>query len=312
MEPHVALIVLCERVLTSWACLFILVQTLLQGGFTLGRIEFLRGVICLAYGPVGFALPLTAQGEEVVTGMALVTHPQGLLTSGVRARDQAYAAIGGHAEAVEAVIVKGFKRGFPRRGRALRSQCDFQDGGAFGVNGNQNRLVRSKNLVAEIQHDFCRPHCQGRGERLAIALEKCTEIAPRVGLIVEALQNRRDARKRASPFHASQQDEWCEMGGLVLTLALVVAQEHFQLESGGHKELIKKGPGDVIPLCDVRYLAVDALREPSGHDNFNPGLGRSIGASDKLHRVTSGRWWPVMNRNDSMLDSPSYHRQRFR
>jgi len=44
--------------------------------------------------------------------MELITHPQGLLTSGVIARDQAYAAIGGHAEAVEAVIVKGFKMGF--------------------------------------------------------------------------------------------------------------------------------------------------------------------------------------------------------
>jgi len=64
------------------------------------------------------------------------------------------------------------------------------------------------------------------------------------------------------------------MGGLVLNPALVVAKEHFQLEGGGQKELIEKGPGDVLPLCDVRYLAVDALIEPSGHDNFNPGLGR--------------------------------------
>src|SRR6266436_3921578 len=151
MEQHVELIVLCDRLLTSLACLFILVQTLLQCGFTFGMIEFLRGVVFLAYGPVGFSLPLTAQGEEVVKFMELITHPQGLLTSGVIARDQAYAAIGGHAEAVEAVIVKGFKMGFPRRGRALRSQFDFQDGGAFSVNGNQNGLVSGKNLVAEIK-----------------------------------------------------------------------------------------------------------------------------------------------------------------
>ena len=60
------MIVLCDRLLTSLACLFILVQTLLPCGVTFGLSEFLRGVIFLAYGPVGFALRLTAQGEEVV------------------------------------------------------------------------------------------------------------------------------------------------------------------------------------------------------------------------------------------------------
>ena len=66
MEQQVELIVLCDRLLTSLACLFILVQTLLKCGCTFGMIEFLRGVVFLAYGPVGFSLPLTAQGEEVV------------------------------------------------------------------------------------------------------------------------------------------------------------------------------------------------------------------------------------------------------
>jgi hypothetical protein len=34
-------------------------------------------------------------------------------------------------------------------------------------------------------------------------------------------------------------------------------------------------------------------------------------ASDKLHRTASGWWWMVMNRGDSGLGLPSYHRQRF-
>jgi hypothetical protein len=51
--------------------------------------------------------------------------------------------------------------------------------------------------------------------------------------------------------------------------------------------------------------------QPGRHDYLDTGLGISIWASHKLHRVASGWWWMVMNRKDSTLGSPSYHHQRF-
>lgn len=39
--------------------------------------------------------------------------------------------------------------------------------------------------------------------------------------------------------------------------------------------------------------------EPSEHDNIDTGLGVSIWASRKLHRVASGGWWIMMNLQDS-------------
>src|SRR5712691_11041410 len=51
--------------------------------------------------------------------------------------------------------------------------------------------------------------------------------------------------------------------------------------------------------------------QPGRHDYLDTGLGISIWASHKLHRAASGWWWMVMNRKDSILGSPSYHRQGF-
>jgi hypothetical protein len=91
--------------------------------------------------------------------------------------------------------------------------------------------------------------------------------------------------------------------------ALFLAKEDVQLEVGGNQQLIEKGPGDVIRLCNLGHFAVDALMEPSQLDNLDTGVGISIGASGKLHGVASGCGLRVMHHNDSRIES-SYHHQR--
>jgi hypothetical protein len=63
------------------------------------------------------------------------------------------------------------------------------------VNGDQNGRVDGKKRIAEVKHDGLRCHGQGRGQSTAIALDPCTERAHGVGLVVQLLYNRRNARK---------------------------------------------------------------------------------------------------------------------
>ena len=49
-------------------------------------------------------------------------------------------------------------------------------------------------------------------------------------------------------------------------------QEDFELEGGRQKELIEHAPGNAIGLGDLRHFAVDALIEPSQHDNVDTSL----------------------------------------
>ena len=74
----------------------------------------------------------------------------------------------------------------------------------------------------------------------------------------------------------------------MLPLVLVIAKEDFELDGGRQKELIEKGPRNAIDLVDLCHFAVDALIEPSQHDNVDTRLRSEIGASDKLHGVASG------------------------
>ena len=83
--------------------------------------------------------------------MELITDPQRLAVSSLIARDQAHAAIRGHADVVETMIVKRFKMCLPRCGQAIGSPLDFKDGGALSIKSEQNGRVASKNLIAEIK-----------------------------------------------------------------------------------------------------------------------------------------------------------------
>ena len=75
---------------------------------------------------------------------------------------------------------------------------------------------------------------------------------------------------------------------IFLKQELFLAKEHFQLEVGSQKQLVEKGAGYPIIVGDVRHLPVDTLMQPSEHDDMDTGLGISIGASGKLHRMASG------------------------
>jgi hypothetical protein len=76
--------------------------------------------------------------------------------------------------------------------------------------------------------------------------------------------------------------------------------------------VVEKGPGYPITFGDFRHFPVDTLMQPREHDEMNTGVGISIWASGKRHRVASGWWGMVTNRYDAMLQSPCYHRQGFR
>ena len=147
---------------------------------------------------------------------------------------------------------------------------------------------------------------------MSSAVEELTERAHGVGVVFQRLDNRSNTQQRACPFQASQQEELFEVPMLLLTQALFIAKQCFQLQVGHKKEVIEKGPGYPITFCDFRHFPVDTLMQPREHDNMDTGLCISIWASRKLHRVASGWWWMVTNRHDSMLQSPSYHRQGFR
>ena len=92
------------------------------------------------------------------------------------------------------------------------------------------------------------------------------------------------------------------MTWILLPVERCIAHKPFQLEVRHKQQLREEGPGDAIRLCDVHQFPVDALIEPRQHDHLHTGLGISIGASYKLHRVASGWGWRVMHRNDSYWD----------
>lgn len=187
MEQNGQFVVERHRLLTDLVGLFALLETLVEIGLAFGMIEFSRRVVFLAHGCIRFSLQLIKHVEEVSKLMEIVTHPHCRFTSGLIARHQAKATVGGHAKAVKEVIVKRRKMRSPGLGGAIRSQLDVEDGRALCVNGDQNGRVDGKELIAEIKHDGLRCHGQGRGQSTAIALEQCTERAHGVWLVVQLL-----------------------------------------------------------------------------------------------------------------------------
>src|SRR5712692_6047096 len=99
---------------------------------------------------------------------------------------------------------------------------------------------------------------------------------------------------------------------LFLTQELFIAQQCCPLQVRHKKQLGEKCPRYLIGLCDWRHVPVNALMQPSAHDHRDTGLTIDVRASHTLQRFASGWGWMLMYCNDSMLPSPSYHRQRFR
>ncbi len=111
-----------------------------------------------------------------------------------------------------------------------------------------------------------------------------------MGVVVQSLQNRSHTQKRAVSFQAEQQAQVCEVPMIFLTQQLVITKQRFQLQVHPTKQWREKSPGYLIICCDGRHFPVDALMEPSEHDPIDTGLGVSIWASRKLHRVAAGGW----------------------
>ena len=90
--------------------------------------------------------------------MKVVSHPEGFRARLSVARHQAKAAIGGHATAVEVMVLERVTMGFPRRGRAIGRQFDVEHGGTVRLNRDHNGRVDGKNLIAEVEHHGLRCH----------------------------------------------------------------------------------------------------------------------------------------------------------
>jgi len=131
---------------------FLVWETLVERGLAGGVGECGRGFVLLGNSRIGLALQVAAPVTEVSTLRKPITHPARVLARRMRASPAATAPIGGHAEAVEAVMPEVVKRGVPGLGRALRGQWDVQDGRTLRLNRDQEGLMAGKNLIAQIQH----------------------------------------------------------------------------------------------------------------------------------------------------------------
>jgi len=130
---------------------------------------------------------LAAPVKEVVKLMKPITHPSRVLASRLIARNEATATIGGHADAVEAMIAQVVNMGFPGLGRALRGQLHFQNGRALRLNRDQDGLMAGKKLIAQIKHYFVLCHREGRRQSSTVVLEAFTEMPHGIGLVLEVL-----------------------------------------------------------------------------------------------------------------------------
>src|SRR6266567_2014903 len=113
MEQEIKVIVACYGVLTRMMGVFIVLKTLVEMGFAFGVVEYLRRLVLLGNGRIGFALQLAAPVKEVAKLMKPITHPARVLARRVITRHEATAPIGDHADAVEAMSPQVVKMGLP-------------------------------------------------------------------------------------------------------------------------------------------------------------------------------------------------------
>jgi len=180
------------------------------------------------------------------------------------------------------------------------------------VDGDSNGCVDGKNLIAEIQDDFLRCHQDSRGQSAPHVVQALAEIAHGMRVVLERFEDCSNARQGAFAFQTQQEDQLLSMVLIVVQKALFIAKEPFQMQLGNQQQLREEGPGDAIRRCDLRHFPIDALMEPSQQDNMDTGLSISIGSSHECHCFASGRWSVVMNPQDSIAQSSSYHHQGLR
>jgi len=281
-------------------------------GRACGTGKLWSGGVFLAHGPRGFARPWLQERAEIAPLVDIITPPQRPVARGVRAGHEAQAPIGGHAKAGAMGGLQRCTRRSPRCRRTIRRQLTGEDRRASRVHGAQHGSVEGPKRIAQRQHTVRRRPREGGRQRLPSALEAWTELSHGVGVVFQRLEHRSHTPHRAFACHASPQEQWGEVTRLLWPQELCIAQQQCQLQVRHKKQVGEQCPRYLIGRCDLRHLPVNALRQPSEHDHRDPGLPISVRASHTLHRFASGGWGMVMNRHDSMWQSPSSHRQRFR
>src|SRR5207237_2562694 len=90
--------------------------TLRQRSLACGVGAPVHGFVLRANSRIGFALQGAAPVKEVAKLRQSITPPWRVLARRVRARHEAPAPIGGHADAVDVGLAEGVNRGFPGLG----------------------------------------------------------------------------------------------------------------------------------------------------------------------------------------------------
>ncbi len=294
-------IVACSGVRTRMMGGCIVVETRGEMGGACGVGESGRRLVLLGHGRRGCARQLAAPVKEVATRRPPITPPARVLARRMRARHEATAPIGGHAEAVEAVRAEVVTMGVPGLRRGLRGQWSCHDGRPVRLHRAHEGLMAGKHLLAQRQHHVVLGHREGRRQRSIVGGEAGTAISHRVRLVLAVLAERGETRKRAFACQTSQEDERVQQGGRVCNARLLSATKRCHWAVRRPHQLIQPGSGAVRLLSHVRHLAIEALREPREPDHGDTGVRRSIVASDTRHRTASGGWGMVMNRGDARL-----------
>jgi len=187
MEQESELIVACDGLLTRVVGVCRGLTTLRQRSLACGVGARVHGFVLRGNSRIGFALQGAAPVKEVAKLRQSITPPWRVLARRVRARHEAPAPIGGHADAVDVGLAEGVNRGFPGLGCALRGQGPFQPGRAVRLKRDQEGLMAGKTRIAELKPPWVRCHREGRRQSRTVVLEACTEMPHGIGLGVEVL-----------------------------------------------------------------------------------------------------------------------------
>jgi hypothetical protein len=154
--------VACSGVRTRMRGGCIVVETRGEMGGACGVGEYGRRLVLLGHGRRGGARQLAAPVKEVATRRPPITPPARVLARRMRARHEATAPSGGHAEAVEAVRAEGVTMGVPGLRRGLRGQWSCHDGRTVRLHRDHEGLMAGKHLLAQRQHHVVLGHREGR------------------------------------------------------------------------------------------------------------------------------------------------------
>jgi len=136
MEQEIKLIVLCHGVLTRVVGPFIVLEPLGQIGLAFALWNMCAASSSLQW-PHTLCAPVGGAGQRGLETHETGHTPIARLGTPRDSRHQAKATIGGHADAVEAMIAQVVKMGFPGLGPSDPRPVEFQNGRALRLNRDQ-------------------------------------------------------------------------------------------------------------------------------------------------------------------------------